>query len=134
VSNRLAALGGSAFAGAGTSGATAGLPEFPAGSFFVIWLPDFFLASALAALEASSISALARSQRVLQFDVAGDEMEQGLGKLFVEIFNRAGDTDRRRQSVVLTIGDLLRDDVHAKLVVFDVAHGEQDTTMPQERR
>jgi hypothetical protein len=62
VSNRLAALGCSVFAGTGASGATAGLLEFPAGSFFVIWLPDFFLASARAALEASSISALARSR------------------------------------------------------------------------
>src|SRR5579863_239508 len=55
-SNRLAALGGSTLAGAGASGATAGLLEFPAGSFFVIWFPGFFLDSALATFEASSIS------------------------------------------------------------------------------
>ena len=60
-SNRLATLGGSAFTGAGASGVVASLLGASAESLFVVWIPDFFRASALAALEASSISALARS-------------------------------------------------------------------------
>ena len=32
-------------------------------------------------------------------------MEQGHGKLFVEIFDRAGDADRCGQSVIVTFGD-----------------------------
>jgi hypothetical protein len=61
VSNRLAALGVSAFVGAEATGIVAGVLGDSAGSFFAVWLPNFFRASALAAFDASSISALARS-------------------------------------------------------------------------
>jgi hypothetical protein len=61
-------------------------------------------------------------------------MEQRLGKFLVEILDGAGDADRCGQSVVLTIGDFLWNNIHAESVVFDVAHGEQDSAMPQKRR
>jgi hypothetical protein len=56
-----------------------------------------------------------------------------LGEFFVEFLDGAGHADRSCKSVVFTIGGLLWNDVHAKLVVFDMAHGEQDGAMPQKR-
>jgi hypothetical protein len=61
-------------------------------------------------------------------------MNQGLVKLFVEILNRTGDADRCGQSVILTVGGFLGDDVHAELVVIDVGEVEHDGAMPHERR
>jgi hypothetical protein len=61
-------------------------------------------------------------------------MEQSLGKLAVEILDGAGDANRRRQSIVLTVGDSLWNNVHAEPVLFDVAYGEQDSAMPHKRR
>jgi hypothetical protein len=60
-------------------------------------------------------------------------MEKRLRELSVEIFDRAGDANRRRQSNVLTVGDFLWNNVHSEPVVFDVAHGEQDPVMLQKR-
>src|ERR1700739_236358 len=69
-------------------------------------------------------------ERVPQFEVAGDEVEQRLGEFFVELLDGAGHADRSRQSVVFTIGGLLWNNVHSKPVVIDVAYGEQNSTMP----
>ncbi len=66
--------------------------------------------------------------------MTGNEEKEGLRKLPVEILCGAGDADRCSQSIVVTIGDLFRDDIDTKLVLFNVGHGEQDSTMPQERR
>src|SRR5215469_5841996 len=73
-------------------------------------------------------------KRVLEFQVAGNEMEQGLGKLSVEILHGAGDADWCRQSIVVTVGDLFRDDVDPELVVYDLGHGGQDCAMQNKRR
>ena len=54
-------------------------------------------------------------QGVLQFQVARNEVEQGLRQISVEILDGASQADRSGQSVVFSVGDLFRDDIDAEL-------------------
>ena len=66
--------------------------------------------------------------------VRRDEVDEGRRQIPVKLVCRTSYGQRRRQRGVLAILQLLRDDVHANLVIFDVGDGQQDGALPQVRR
>jgi hypothetical protein len=60
-------------------------------------------------------------------------MEQSLGKLRIGIFGGAGGAHRSGKCIVVNVAELIRNDVHTKLLLFNVGHRKLDSDA-QERR
>uniref|UniRef100_E6PXN9 Uncharacterized protein n=1 Tax=mine drainage metagenome TaxID=410659 RepID=E6PXN9_9ZZZZ len=73
-------------------------------------------------------------QSVPQLQVRGNEVDESRRQIPVKLICRTSYGQRRRQRGVLAILQLLRDDVHANLVIVDVGDGQQDGALPQVRR
>ena len=59
-------------------------------------------------------------------EVRGDKTDQRCGQIPIEFFCCSRHGQGRRQCKVLAILELLRDDVHANLVIVDVGDGQQE--------
>jgi hypothetical protein len=72
-------------------------------------------------------------ERVLQLQMRGDEADDRRGQISVQLLCCPGDSQRRSQRFVLTILELLGDDVDADLVFFEMGDGQQDSALAQVR-
>jgi hypothetical protein len=66
--------------------------------------------------------------------VTTHEALKRLRKLLIEFLNCARYAERCCEGVVLTLGDLLGQDIHAELFFFEIADSQQNRAMPQQRR
>ena len=60
-----------------------------------------------------------------------DKVDQRRGQVVVKLVRRSGHGERRRQRSVLAILELLRDDVYANLIIFDVGDGPVAALLPR---
>jgi len=70
-------------------------------------------------------------KRALELQMGGDEVDDRRWQIPVKLFCGAGELEGRGQRGVLTILQLLRDDVDTDLVVFEAGYGQQDCALPQ---
>ena len=63
--------------------------------------------------------------------MSGHEIDDGRWQVPVKLFGGAGELEGRGQRSVLTILQLLRDDIDTDLVVFEAGYGQQDCALPQ---